>query len=159
MPATLVEITRLAELQVKALRGAVAAAYVEFLRDLAARGCEALHYRLTGNVVERICSRHLRDRYRALVCFPAEGRAVILLVGEHDGRDPSRNMYALLYRMLDLPTPEGERTKPACCSDDGDPPVDAELLDQFEAKIKELRRLRDASLARSAEKRPRRRPS
>lgn len=148
MAKTRVGITPYADLQVKALRGLVADQYEEFHIDLGAHGCEALDYRLTGSIIEHICSRHLRDLYRVLVCFRAEDDAVILLVGEHDERDPNRNLYALLYQILDLPIPKGQRKKPPCCDEEGVPPVDPELFDRFEAGLKELGRLRQASLAR-----------
>lgn len=78
---------------------------------------------------------HLRSpplgRHRALVAFPDTESVVVLLVGEHVADDPDLDVYRSLYRLLDLPEPNAKRTKPPCCREDGEPPVDADLLDRF----------------------------
>lgn len=123
--------------------------------DLAHRGCEALDYRLTGDVVEHLCVRHLYGRHRAIVCFPGEDEAVILLVAEHLKADDPVNIYALLYRLLELKGPMEPRTKPPCCDEQSGPPLETELLERLEAGLKELGSLRDAQGRQR--RRPRRR--
>jgi len=69
-----------------------------FLDDLAARGSQALAYRLSGaSPIDHICVRHLRGSLRAVVAFETPARAWVLLVGPHDHQDPVVNVYAELY--------------------------------------------------------------
>lgn len=127
-----VRITRLASTQVAGLRGKALAAFDAFKLDLAQRGCEALGYRVTGDVVERLCVKHLRGLDRALVAFPEPEVATIVLVGPHTS-DPQSNVYDLLYRVAGLEgEPPERRTKPACCEADGTPPAaDDEFIDRL----------------------------
>jgi hypothetical protein len=106
---------------------------------LASDGCRAASYRLTGTIVERICSVPLSGRYCALVCFPDADRIVVLLVGEHLREYPEVDIYRQLYRTLGLSEPTEERTKPPCCGDETGAPVDPDLLDRFEAAARKLR--------------------
>lgn len=133
-----VGITPTGQRSVDALRGKARDSYDEVLFRLASEGCRAASYRLTGPIVEHICSVPLYGRYRALVCFPDEERVVILLVGEHVRRSPELDVYRQLYRLLGLEEPAEERTKPPCCEDDADTPVDPDLLDRFEAAARKL---------------------
>jgi len=106
---------------------------------LASEGCGAARYRLSGDLVERICSVPFYGRYRALVCFPEDDHVVVLLVGEHVRDDLRVDVYRQLYLMLDLPEPHGERIKPPCCDEDDAAPVDAQLVERFDAGARKLR--------------------
>jgi len=90
-----------ADQQIAGLDRTHARAFGEFLDDLAARGCQALGYRLSGSApVDHLCVKHLRDSLRVVVAFEGQQRAWILLVGRHDDQDPVLNVYAELYRLL-----------------------------------------------------------
>ncbi|MGO9247672.1 MAG: hypothetical protein ACLQQB_09850 [Solirubrobacteraceae bacterium] len=103
-------------------------------------GCAVASYRLTGEILEHICVVHLPYDYRMLVAFPSDQEVSILLVGRHV-RSPALDVYARLYRALDLQPPPEERTKPPCCDAENDePPVDGELVDRFRDGVKRLRR-------------------
>jgi hypothetical protein len=129
------------------------------LDDLAARGCKALGYRLSGPApVDHLCVKHLRDSLRVVVAFEGQQRAWILLVGRHDDQDPVLNVYAELYRLLGVEPPDSAgRDKPPCCEESTDlPPVlgaaVTELVDRA-AKVRRTRR-QAASLWPSGTKRP-----
>lgn len=124
------------------MRGKVRKSFDAAVRRLAAEGCKAGDYRLTGEEVDHICSVHLYGRHRLLVCFPDDQQVVVLLVGEHTNDDPEVDTYRSLYRLLDLPEPTAKRTKPPCCDEAGQAPVDAEILDRFSAGAKALVRRR-----------------
>lgn len=118
-----VESTRLAANQIAALRGRVKIKLERFLDDLASRGCGALRYRLTGDVVERLCVAHIYERWRVVVAFRTQHNAAILLVGEHADDDPGIDVYTKLYELAGITVPPAERrTKPPCCDDAGVPP-------------------------------------
>lgn len=111
-----------------------AKAFGEFLDDLAARGCQALGYRLSGPTpVDHICVKHLRGSLGVVVAFEGLDRAWILLVGQHDDRDPVPSVYAELYRLLGVEPPDAAgRDKPPCCEDDtGLPPVLGAAIGEF----------------------------
>lgn len=116
-----------------------------FLDDLAARGCQALTYRLSGDApIDHICVKHLRGSLRVVVAFETPGRAWVLLVGPHDDQDPVVNVYAELYRLLGFePTPESRRDKPPCCDPAaGQPPVLGDALAEILDRAAKLRRTR-----------------
>jgi hypothetical protein len=95
-----------ADQQIAGLDRTHARAFGEFLDDLAARGCKALGYRLSGPApVDHLCVKHLRDSLRVVVAFEGQQRAWILLVGRHDAQDPVLNVYAELYRLLGVEPP------------------------------------------------------
>jgi hypothetical protein len=128
--------TRLAESWTAGLRGPNRKAYDEFLDDLARRGCEALGYRLTGELIERLCVRHVRGSIRAVVGFvPDADEAWVLLVGEHT-RDEA-NVYQLLYDLTGVEPEEG-RSKPPCCDDGLPPEVDPDLVEQLAEHTRHL---------------------
>lgn len=137
-----VSITPTGQRSVDALRGKARESLDEAVRRLAAKGCKAGDYRLTGEGIDHICSVHLYGRHRVLVCFPDDQRVVVLLVGQHTSDDPEVDIYRSLYRLLDLPEPTAKRTKPPCCDEAGQMPVDPELLDRFSAGAKALVRTR-----------------
>jgi hypothetical protein len=139
VPTCEVRITPVAERQVAGLRGPTRKAFEAFAADLAHRGCAALGYRLSGSdVLERICIKHLRGTWRAVVVFPGPTVAWIVLVAEH-GTDPGRNVYDALYLLIGhAPEPEAGRTKPPCCDDDYPPLVDEPLVDELVARTREV---------------------
>jgi hypothetical protein len=148
-----VAITPTGQRSVDSLRGRPRKAFDRAVERLAAEGCRAASYRLSGPIVEHICSVALYGRYRALVCFPDPKSVVVLLVGEHRRGDPDLDVYLELCRLLELPEPAEERTKPPCCEDEDEAPVDPELIDRFEAGAKSLRRASRGRRARGARRR------
>ena len=99
MPTEVIATPR-ADQQIAELDRTHARAFGEFLDDLAARGYQALGYRLSGSApVDHLCVKHLRDSLRVVVAFEGQQRAWILLVGRHDDQDPVLNVYAELYRL------------------------------------------------------------
>ena len=125
---------------VKGLDKPIADAVDRVEAELERVSCAAASYRLTGEILERICVVRLPYDYRMLVAFPSEREVSVLLVGRHI-RNPLLDVYTRLYRALGLQTPTGERTKPPCCDTENDePPVDRELVDRFQDGVKRLRR-------------------
>lgn len=128
---TEVYLSALAEKQAETLRGADLKAFTAFISDLEMRGCAALGYRLTGEIpVNRLCVKHLRGAIRVVTAFEEPDCAWILLVGSHNERNRIQDVYSALWELcgLDAP-PSGDRTKPACCDDDGTNPDLAEIDD------------------------------
>ncbi len=128
-----VSITPTGQRSVDALRGKARKSFDAAVRRLASEGCKAGDYRLTGEGVDHICAMHLYGRHRLLVGFPDDRQVVVLLVGEHAVNDPEVDVYRSLYRLLDLAEPTAKRTKPPCCDEAGQAPVDSKLLDRFSA--------------------------
>src|ERR1039458_9575487 len=105
---TEVVATPRAEQQIAGLDRIHAKAFGDFLDDLAARGCKALGYRLSGPApVDHMCVRHLRDSFRVGRRVRGTPPGQILLVGRHDDQDPVLNVYAELYRLLGAEPPDG----------------------------------------------------
>ncbi len=121
----------------------------DFLDELAARGCQALAYRLSGPTpIDHICVKHLGGSLRVVVAFESPTRAWILLVGPHDEQDPILNVYAELYRLLGMDLPDAaRRTKPPCCDEaEGEPPpVLGAALTEILDRAAEIRRTRRSS--------------
>ncbi|MEV4381893.1 hypothetical protein [Streptosporangium sp. NPDC049644] len=136
---TEVYLSVLAEKQAETLRGADLKAFVAFVNDLEARGCMALGYRLTGEIpVSRLCVKHLRGAMRVVVAFGNLGRSWVLMLGPHDERNRTHDVYTSLWEACGLDTPPvGERTKPACCDDDGACPNLPEI-DDLVARCRDL---------------------
>jgi len=147
-------VTPLAEQQIDALRARDRRAYDEWLAMLRAHGCQALHYRLTGeDLVERLCVVHLVGPLRVVVAFQSPEIAVVVLVGPHKDDDPGIDVYTQLYGLADLDKPPtGKRTKPPCCGgQDGSPPlVDADAVDDL---FRRARRLSGSDRRRAQRKR------
>jgi len=142
---TEVTATLRADQQIAGLDRTHAKAFGEFLDDLAARGCKALGYRLSGPApVDHMCVKHLRDSLRVVVAFEGQQRAWILLVGRHDDQDPVLNVYAELYRLLGIEPPDGAgRDKPPCCDQSTDlPPVLGAAVTEFVDRAAKVRRTR-----------------
>jgi hypothetical protein len=144
----LVEITEtpLAARQSSRLRGPALRAYQTFLDDLAARGCAALAYRVTGpDPLPRPCVKHLRGTDRVVVAFTADDQAWVVLIGPHDGTDPGRNVYDVLYELAGVrPSADQKRNKPPGCREDtGAPPfAAAEQIDLLASRARSLAAVR-----------------
>lgn len=97
--------TTLAERQITALRGPRRKAFDVFVTELAAVGCAALTYRLTGDdPLRRLYVRHLRGQDHALVDFDGD-TAWILLVGPLDAADRRADVYTSLYQLAGVMPP------------------------------------------------------
>jgi hypothetical protein len=134
-----------AEQQISGLGRRQAKRLDTFLDELAANGCRALAYRLSGNPpVDHLCVKHLVGPLRVVVAFENPQRAWILLVGLHDDQDPALNVYAELYRLLGAePPPDAGRDKPPCCGEIANrPPVLGEALAEILDRAAKLRRTR-----------------
>jgi hypothetical protein len=147
MPTEVLATPR-AEQQIGRLSRKQSRAFENFLNELAAGGCKALAYRLSGQVpIDHLCVKHLISSLRVVVAFETPHRAWILSAGPHDNQDPILNVYAELYRLLAAgPQPDSGRDKPPCCDETEElPPVlgDAlsEILDRA-AKLRQTRRSR-----------------
>lgn len=116
--------TPVASAQVAGLRGPAKRAYNAFLDDLAAQGCAAMAYRLTGpDPLPRLCVKHLRARDRVVVAFTEVDQAWVLLVAPHVDDDPGRNVYDLLYQLSGAHLEDQtRRSKPPCCDTNDEPP-------------------------------------
>jgi hypothetical protein len=115
-----------AEQQIDGLRRKHARVFAQFLDDLAAQGCRALAYRLSGTApLDHLCVKHLIGSLRVVVAFEEPERAWVLLVGPHDDNDPILNVYAELYLLIGVDPPENaRRDKPPCCDEPEElPPV------------------------------------
>jgi hypothetical protein len=134
-----------AEQQIDRLSRRNARAFDHFLNELAAGGCAALAYRLSGrHPVDHICVRHLSGSLRVVVAFETAQRAWILLVGSHDEQDPVLNVYAELYRLLGVDAQsDAGRSKPPCCDEaEGLPPVLGDALAEILDRAARLRKTR-----------------
>lgn len=139
-----VAVTQIARRGLDRLRGAAKKRADTWLDDLAARGCAAMGYRLTGeDPLPSLCCIHLRGRDRAVVAFRGD-LAVVLLVGPHDAQNAAVDVYGLLYALIGHETePAGKRTKPACCDDDtAAPNLDLEQIDDLVERSRGLVRRR-----------------
>jgi hypothetical protein len=133
--------TPLAGAQAAMLRGPARKAYEAFLDDLSHRGCAALGYRVTGpEPLPRLCVKHLRGFDRVVVAFESSRLAWVLLVGPHG--DPGVDVYDRLYELAGIRPPTGRtRTKPSCCSSEGDAPLAAaEIVDSLVRRARALSR-------------------
>lgn len=99
--------TRRADQQIAALDRRQTTQFNTFVDDLAARGCAALAYRLSGPTpIDHVCVKHLRDELRVVVGFESTNRAWILLVGPHNEQDQEFNIYTELYGLLGVQPPD-----------------------------------------------------
>lgn len=144
MPTEVIATPR-ADQQIAALDRTHAKAFADFLDELAAQGCQALGYRLSGPApVNHICVKHLRGSLRVVVAFEEPGRAWILLLGRHDDQDPNLDVYAELYRLLGMEPPDSAvRDKPPCCEEKTDlPPILGAAVTEFIERAARVRRTR-----------------
>jgi hypothetical protein len=142
---TEVVATPRADQQIAELDRAHTKALDDFLDDLAAQGCKALGYRLSGPTpVDHICVKHLRGTLRVVVAFEKPGLAWILIVGSHNDRDPAMNVYVELYRLLGVEPPDSAvRDKPPCCDESTDlPPTLGDAVTEFVERAAKVRRTR-----------------
>lgn len=111
----------------------------EAVAALQRSGCAAAHYRLAGTAADvgHVCVVHLARDWRMILGFPAPHEVTVLLVGRH--LRGARSIYHRLYRLLDVTDPTEERDKPPCC-EEGDPPLDARLVERVVANARRLRR-------------------
>lgn len=133
--------TPVGDRQLRALRGETRRRAKQAMDDLERRGCEAAHWRLEGDEVERICVIDLGRDWRMLVAFPSPTEVVVLLVGRHLDRRPAIDVYRRLFDGIGigLPTAVERQGHPPCCPT-GDPPIDRAVVDRLLARAKELRR-------------------
>lgn len=113
----------------------------EAMDRLERRGCDAADYQLEGEEVERFCVVDLGRDWRMIVAFPDPDEVAVVLVGRHIERRPAIDIYRQLYASLgiELPTVGQRKGHPPCCPT-GEAPVDRNLVDQFIARERELRR-------------------
>lgn len=136
-----VTATPLAKQQIDRLRKPDRQAFEQFKQGLQSEGCKQLGYRMTGEVVDHLCVKHLPRSLRVIVAFESQTAVTVLLVGPHDD-DPSIDVYTALYELAGLEeVPTAPRTKPPCCStkDPLPPAVDQAMLDRFIEGAKRLR--------------------
>jgi hypothetical protein len=141
---TEVLVTPRGDQQIAALDRRQSTHFNTFVDDLAARGCAALAYRLSGPTpVDHICVKHLRDELRVVVGFESPRRAWILLVGPHNDQN-ELDVYAELYHLLGVEPPDSAgRTKPPCCDEvEQLPPPFGPQLDDIVARAQQIRRSR-----------------
>jgi hypothetical protein len=145
VPVEVLQTAR-AEQQVANLRKKSAERFELFLDDLAARGCEALGYRLTGPLpLDHLCVKHLDRLLRVVVGFRIPDVAWIVLVGPHDDRDPGIDVYSTLYKLAGVePADNAGRDKPPCCTGDGPrtAPALGDHVEDIAARARSLRRTR-----------------
>jgi hypothetical protein len=115
--------------------------YDQFEADLAARGCAALGYRLSGAMLSHLCVVHLTGAMRVIVAFQSAEVAYVVLIGSHDDSRPPLDVYRQLYALAgNEPPDQAGRDKPPCCdTQTGEPPVDAALLDNLLARMRRYR--------------------
>ncbi|GID93279.1 hypothetical protein ACFQFC_17080 [Amorphoplanes digitatis] len=137
-------MTQRATQQLKDLQKDKQKKVLAFLRDLEARGCAALSYRLTGTEpLDRLCDKHLGGSLRAVVAFESQARAWLILVGDHDDADAEFNVYYELYRLVGhAPTPSEKRTKPPCCGEGGSAPAMGDVAEDLALRAMRLRKTR-----------------
>lgn len=113
-------------------------AYDRFEADLATRGCAALAYRLSGDLLDHLCVVHLAGTMRVIVAFESAEIAYVVLIGDHDRKQPPLDVYQQLYALSGHEPPDqAGRSKPPCCdSETGQPPVDATQLDALLARMR-----------------------
>jgi hypothetical protein len=141
VPRFEVYATRVAERQLRELQGDVRRRAKEAMDALEDRGCEAADWRLDGPEVERCCVVNLGRDWRMNVAFPSLTDVVVLLVARHIDRRPEIDVYRQLYTSIgiELPTAVDRVGHPPCCPT-GEPPLDADSVDRFIHRTKELGR-------------------
>ena len=116
-------------------------AYDQFEADLAARGCAALAYRLSGGLLDHLCVAHLIGTMRVIVAFESAEVAYVVLVGNHDDSRPPLDVYRQLYALAGHEPPDqAGRDKPPCCdTETGEPTADSGWLDELLARMRQFR--------------------
>ena len=105
------------------------------IQRLAREGCRAADYALSGPPPwPHLCAVHF-DGWRLVVAFPAEDEVAIVKIARHDpGSDPYRE----IADDLGISVSTEPRTKPPCCEPDGEPPVDAKVVEDVRAAFSAL---------------------
>jgi hypothetical protein len=136
-----VRATPLANKIVEELPRRARRAYDQFEADLAARGCAALGYRLSGDLLGHLCVIHLIGAMRVVVAFESAEIAYVVLVGNHDDSRPPLDVYQQLYALAGQePSDQAGRDKPSCCDTaTGKPPVDSAALDDLLTRMRRFR--------------------
>jgi hypothetical protein len=149
-----VRATPLANKIIEELPGRPRRAYDQFESVLAARGCAALAYRLSGSGLDHLCVVHLTGTLRVIVAFESADVAYVVLVGNHDSSRPRLDIYRQLYTLAGAQAPDqAGRSKPPCCdAKTGKPPVNAGLVDYL---LTRMRRFRASDLRSSPGRRRR----
>jgi hypothetical protein len=107
----------------------------EIVERLSREGCRAADYALSGPPPwPHLCAIHFGG-WRVIVAFPADDEVAITKIAPHD---PSSDPYRELAEDLGIPVSAEERTKPPCCDPDGEPPVDAQIVDDIQAAFAAL---------------------
>lgn len=112
-------------------------ALTQIVERLGREGCRAAGYALSGEPPwPHLCAVHF-DGWRVIVAFPAADEVAIVKVAPHDqANDPYRE----IADELRVPVSTDERTKPPCCDPQGEPPVDAAVVEQLDAAFSKLTR-------------------
>ncbi len=136
-----VRATLLASKVIEELPRRSRATYDQFEADLASRGCAALAYRLSGDVLEHLCVVHLIGAMRVIVAFESAELAYVVLLGNHDDSHPPLDVYRQLYALAEQEPPaQAGRDKPPCCdAETGEPPVNADLLESLLTRMRRFR--------------------
>lgn len=136
-----VRATSLANKIIENLPRSARTVYDRFEADLAARGCAALAYRLSGDLLDHLCVVHLAGTMRVIVAFESPEIAYVVLIGDHDSRRPPLDVYQQLYALAGHEAADqAERSKPPCCdTETGDPPMDTDLLDDLLTRMRRYR--------------------
>ena len=75
-----------------------------------------------------------------LTVWPADDRAVVVLVGPHSGKPG--DVYDQLLDALGAEVPADERDKPSCCDDEGLPPIDGDAAEAIADAVERSARAR-----------------
>jgi hypothetical protein len=111
-----VRATPLANKIIEQLPRRARVAYDQFEGDLAAKGCAALTYRLSGDLLDHLCVVHLTGAMRVIVAFESAEVAYVILVGDHDESRHQLDVYRQLYALAGHEPPDqAGRAKPPCC--------------------------------------------
>lgn len=134
--------TPVGDRMLRGLQGEIRARAKTAMDELERRGCKAADWRLEGGQLERFCVIDLGRDWRMVVAFPEPDEIAVLLVGRHIDRRPEIDVYRRLYANLgiELPTTNERIGHPPCCEDNGQAPVDRDLVDGFIERERELRR-------------------
>lgn len=75
-----------------------------------------------------------------LIAWPATDRAIVVLVGRHDGS--GADVYGQLLAALAITEREEEREKPPCCDEEGGPPADPDIATDIAEAVERWARAR-----------------
>lgn len=136
--------TNLVEALIRDLRADIRHRIEAIERNLRDRGCHAADYRLTGETLERLCAIQIggvTGNWRIVIAFPEPDAVVLLYVGQHNERR-GLNIYQDLYTVLGIAEPRSPRSKPSCCDEEGNPPINGDVLERIDLYARQRRRRR-----------------